>query len=137
MPNALLQFYFIKARPGVNGEKNEKYVLMLRDDYSEYKWFFANDPADADNGSRPIIDWTSAFGVPNALRSDGSTHFKYETLILVSKGLKVPHHFTLPYYPWSNCAVERVGKEPLRTIRAVTSELKIQPEEWGNLHPLV
>lgn len=56
---------------------------------------------------------------------DGPTHFKNETLRLVAKGLQVPHHFTLPYSPWSNGAVERLGKEMLRFFRSVVSELQM------------
>lgn len=133
-PNDLLQFDYVEIAPGANGEK---YVLMLRDDHSDYKWFYALASTDAENAASAIIDWAAAFGVPAALMSDGPTHFKNETLRLVSKGLRVPHHFTLPYCPWSNGAVERLGKELLRTFRAVTSELKMRPEEWVDLLPMI
>ena len=94
---------------------------MLRDDHTDYKWVFAFPDTAAENTAHAIIDWCVAFGVP-ALMSDGRTNFKNETIRLVSKGLKVPHHFTLPYCPWSNGAVERLGKELIRISRAVLSE---------------
>lgn len=110
---------------------------MLRDDHSDYKWFFNFPNTDAENAAHAIIDWCAAFGVPNGMMSDGPTHFKNETLRSVSKGLKVPHHFTLPYTPWSNGAVERLGKELLRIFRSVISELGMNFEEWTDLVPLV
>lgn len=132
--NDLLQFDYIEIAPSSTGEK---YVLMLRDDHSEYCWFFAFPDTSAENATRAIIDWSAAFGVPNGLMSDGPTHFKNETVRRVAKGLKVPHHFTLPYTPWSNCAVERLGKELLRVFRSVSSELQTRPDEWPDLLPLV
>jgi transposase InsO family protein len=133
-PNDLLQFDYIELGPSQAGDK---YVLMLRDDHSDYKWFFAFAGESAENAALAIIDWCAAFGVPNCLMSDGPTHFKNETVRLVSKGLKVPHHFTLPYTPWSNGAVERLGRELLRVFRAVASELQMRLEEWPDILPLV
>lgn len=132
-PNDLLQFDFINVAPGIDGEK---YVLMLRDDLSDYKWFFAYKSNDAASAAVAVTDWGAAFGIPEALMSDGPTYFKNETLRLVSKGLKVPHHFELPYFQCSDGTVERLAKEHLWTFRAVASELQIRPEEWVDLLPL-
>lgn len=44
---------------------------------------------------------------------------------LVSKGLNTAHHFTLPYYHWSNGAVERLEIEVLRVFRSVLYELQM------------
>lgn len=133
-PNDVLQFDYIELLPSKNGCK---YVLMLRDDLSDYKWFFEFADTLATNAATAIIDWCAAFGVPKSLLSDGPTHFKNETVRLVCEGLRVPHHFTLPYCPWSNGAVERLGKELLRVFRAVLSELQMRHDEWPDLLPLV
>ena len=69
--------------------------------------------------------------------SDKPTHFKSETVRAVTRGLKVPHHFTLTYTPWSNGAVQRLGKEPLRAFRSIVSELQMKFEEWPDLLPVV
>ena len=110
---------------------------MLRDDHSDYKWFFPFSDTLAENAAIAIIDWCAAFGVPNGLMSDGPTHFRNETVRLVCKGLKVPHHFTLPNTPWSNGAVERLGKELIRVFRAALSELQLDLKEWPDLLPVV
>lgn len=78
---------------------------MLRNGHSDNIWFFACPDTSGENAAQAIADWCAAFGVLNFLKSDGLTHFKNETIRLVSKGLKVPHHFTLPYTPRSNGAV--------------------------------
>lgn len=69
--------------------------------------------------------------------SDEPTHFRNEIVRLVAKGLKTPYHFTLPYTPWSNGAVERLGKAVLRVFRSVCSGLRRPTEEWPDLLPLV
>lgn len=69
--------------------------------------------------------------------SEGPTHFKHETIRLLSKELRVPHHFTLPYCLWSNGGIERLGKELFRTLRAVLSELQMRSNEWPDLLPII
>ena len=69
--------------------------------------------------------------------SDGPTHFKNETVRLVTKNLKTPHHFMLPYCPWSNGDVARLGRELIRVLRATLSELQMDHDEWPDLIPMV
>lgn len=133
-PNSLLQFDYIEIAPSTT---EEKYVLMLRDDRFDYKWVFSFTDTKAQNAATAIIDWLAAFGVPKGLMSDGPTHFKNETIRLLNKQLKVPHHFTLPYSPWSSGAIERLGKELLKVFRPITSDLQIRSEEWPDLLPVV
>lgn len=58
--------------------------------------------------------------------SDGPTHFKNQTLRLVAKRLEVPHHFTLPYCPWSDGAIKCTRKELVKVLRSVVSKLQLQ-----------
>ena len=108
----MLQFEYIEIGPSNPGTK---YVLMLRDDHSNYCWFFAFPDTSAENTPTAIIDWCAAFRVPKGLMSDGPTHFKNETIRRTSGGLNIPHHFTTTYCPW-------VGKELIRIFRSVVSE---------------
>lgn len=91
-------------RPGTASD-GANYFLMMRDDFSNFKWFFPFADTSAVNATTGIIDWCAAFGVPKSLMSDCPTHFRNEKIRLVAKGLRVLHHFTLPYGPWSNGAV--------------------------------
>lgn len=110
---------------------------MLRDDLSSYRWIFSFPDRLPGNAARAIIYWSAAFGVPNRHMPDGPKHFKYDILQLVSKGLLVPHHFILPYTPWSTSVVERLGEELLGVFCDVSSELRLRPGEWPNLLPSV
>ena len=65
-PNDLVQFDYIEIGPSNTGEK---YVLMVRDDHSDYKWFFPFANTNAENAAIAIIDWCAAFTVPKSLMS--------------------------------------------------------------------
>lgn len=68
--NDLLQFDYIELGPGNTRAKD---VLLLRDDHSDYKWFFGYPKTNAENAATGIIEWCAAFCVPNGLMSDGPT----------------------------------------------------------------
>lgn len=115
MPSVLLQLDYIETAASSAGEK---YVLMLRDDHSDYKWFFAFPNTAAQIDATAIIDWSAAFSVPNGLISDGPTHFKNDTTCPVARGLKIPRHFTLLYFQkaterlniWEKCGLKFSGQ---------------------------
>lgn len=86
---------------------------------------FTFPDTSAENAARAISDCAAAFGDPV---SDGPTHVKKYTVLLVSKGLKLPHNFTLPNCPWSNGALEHVRKELLGFLWSVASELPLRPD---------
>jgi len=96
---------------------------MLQDYHSGYQWFFLYATKAAEIASNAIIDWCAAFGVPQGLMYNGLMHSQ-RMMRLVSNGLKVSHHFILPYNPWSSGAVERLGKELFQTFRATVSEFR-------------
>lgn len=52
-------------------------------------------------------------------------------------GSACTHHFTVPYFQWSNGAVERLGKKLLRVIHFRFSEVQHYPTEWPQLTSLV
>lgn len=98
-----------------------------------YKLVFAFPDTSPENAAHAIIESRAAFKVPSSFMSDGPTYFWNETVRLVCEGLKVPHHFTLPYCPWSNGAVECLGKKLLRVFRAILFELQFYLTECPGL----
>ncbi len=125
-PNDLLQFDYIDLGPSNSGNM---YVRIMRDSHSDYMWFLCFPNTCAENAVTAFIDWCSTFCVPGGLMSDGSAHFENEIVRLVSKGLKSSYLFTLPYCPWSNGAVERLGHELLLVLRSILSEGQMDKKE--------
>lgn len=113
------------------------HILMIREDHSKYCWLYATYEIAAEQASNLIIYRCAPFGTPKQLISDGPRHFKNDSIRMLTRALQVPHHFTLPYTPWSNDGFERLGKELLRNFRALVSELGIWFGEWTDLLPLV
>lgn len=72
---------------------------MLLDDHSNFYWLLASPDTVVESFAPSIFDWLATFGGSKGLMSDSPAHFKNETLWLVAKGLRVPHHFTLPFAP--------------------------------------
>lgn len=132
-PNDLLQIDCIELGPSSQGVR---YVLMIRDYYSSYRWIFPFYSTSEENAAHAIIDWRAAIGTPRGLTSDGPTHFCNETLRLVARSIRTPQDITVPYCPWSNGSIERLGQELLHISRALLSELQMQPTSWPDLLPL-
>lgn len=44
-----------------------------------------------------------------------------------------PHHFSLPYCLWSSEGIGRLGKESIRILRYVFSELQLSQKDWPDL----
>ena len=133
-PNELIQFDYLEIGPSAIGSK---YLLLVRDDFSSYSWLFPFHEATAENAAEAILEWSAAFNTPSMLMSDGGSHFQNETLRIIAQKLRAKHHITLPYTPWSNGAIERLCKEVLRVFRALTSELRLEFQEWPDLVQVV
>lgn len=89
-----------------------------------YKWFFDLGYISAVKDAKKIIHSYAAFKVP--VMYDGPTLLRKETIRLVCKQLKFPHHLIPPYRPCSNGTVKSLGLEVLRSIRALLSEFKVR-----------
>lgn len=91
-PNNFVQLVYVDLS---SSNSWNKYVLMLRDDHSDYKWFFCFPNTDTENAAYAITDWSDANGVQASIMSEDPTHLKNETVRLASKSLKIAHHVTL------------------------------------------
>lgn len=104
--NDSIQFDYIELRLA---RRCSRYVLIIRDAHSGYGCVFSSPNTSAENAAIVIIDWSASF-VPKGLMSYRPTHFKNENIRLITKVLRFPHRFTLPYCTWSNSCKERLGR---------------------------
>lgn len=63
------------------------------------------------------------------LVSDQGPHFRNLLMKELTDCLRVGHHFTTAYSPWSNGSVERIFREVLRSCRALLHEFKLSPKD--------
>ena len=98
------------------------YVLMLVDKFSRLVEFVVADSPTAITACNGTVAWSSRYGLPAWIISDGGSHFHNWAMRLVAEKMGLEHQITLAYCPWANGAVEIVGRELLWTMRALVSE---------------
>jgi hypothetical protein len=59
-PNEIIHFDYLYMIPSTD---DDKYVLIVKDDYSSYLWLKQFKNADADSTVSVLIEWFAAFGV--------------------------------------------------------------------------
>jgi transposase InsO family protein len=114
-----------------------EYVLIVKDDFSNYVWLKQCKHADADSTVAVLIEWFAAFGVAPQWVSDQGSHFKNQVMTEVQRQLGANHHFTTAYCPWANGTVEAVCKQTIRAARAMLSEMHLAPQEWPCILPAI
>ena len=134
-PNEVLHFDFLymKKLPKNGG----KYILVLKDDFSNLVFLSTHETADADAVVEAITKWASFFGVPHTWISDQGSHFKNSVLAELSRQYDCYHHVTLAYCPWSNGTVESMMHSILTLFRRLLLELDLETEAWPDLVPMV
>ena len=129
----LMADYFL-IWPSENGNK---YVLLLADKLAKQVELTVTQEARAVPAAQSIVRWGSRYGLPEWLISDGGTHFANKALDSLTTMLGVQHHITLAHCPWANGSVEVTGRELIRTMKALLSELQLSLEKWEVTVPLI
>ena len=132
--NEILHLDYLYMGTGV-GE--QKYCLILKDDFSSYVWLFACSAATSEVAAESILSWVASFGAMEWLVSDQGSHFKNQLISQLSEELESRHHFTTAYTPWANGTVERVCREVIRTTRALWSEWRLSPKDWPSVIEII
>jgi Integrase core domain len=125
-PNEIIHFNYLYMGPSVD---DAKYVLIVKDDYSNYVWLKQCKNADADSAAAVLIEWLAAFAVAQQWVSDQGSHFKNAVMADIQNRLGTNHHFTTAYSPWANGTVEAVCKQTIRAARAMLSDMHLAPPE--------
>jgi transposase InsO family protein len=133
-PNEVILFDFLYIDKSVD---DVKYVLIVKDDYSNCVWLKQCKNAGAYSAAAVLIEWFAAFGVAQQWVSDQGSHFKNKLMMDIQKQLGTNHHFTTAYSPWASGTVETVCKQTIRAARAMLSEMHLAPQEWPCVLPAI
>ncbi|ETV66230.1 hypothetical protein H257_17272 [Aphanomyces astaci] len=106
-PNEILHWEFLYKDCG--------YILVAKNDFSQFKWLKESDVANAQIGSL----------------------FKNEVIAKLKHVLRAHHYFTTARCPWANGTVESAMKATLKAFRALLSEWLMQPGQWPLIVPVV
>ncbi len=118
-----LDFLYIRAK---------EYVLAIRDDLSGKTEFIACNTADAIVAADGILWWRSRYGLrmDTIIVTDGGSHFANSLVAELTHKLRIRHHITVAYSPWSNGKAERLNREFLKVLRVMLSELSLESKYW-------
>ena len=133
-PHAMLHLDWTELDASYDGMK---YVLVIKDDFSQYVELYPSRNADAQAVATALEQWFSRFGLVNMLVTDQGTHFKNQYIRMLENKWSMKHHFTTAYCPWANGTVEVVNRTLKTVLRVLLREMKRSSAEWTDLLPLV
>ena len=115
-----------------------EYVLSVRDDLTgKTEWFYSTT-ADALVAADALLWWRARYGllVDTVIVTDGGSHFANSLIKELCSKLRIRHHITVAYAPWSNGKAERVNREFLKTLRILLSAVGYTTlDNWRCLLP--
>ena len=111
----------------------ERYILVLKDSFSQLCRLVSAVSADSLTFVRAILAWSAQFGIPEAIITDGASHFKSSLTAILKRTLKFEAHVTLAYCPWANSQVERHNREILKIFRCLCNERGWPTGRWPDL----
>lgn len=126
-PNEVLHMDFLFLGAGNGGQK---YVLILKDDFSHYVWLWNKADVTAVSAAETLCVWMGVFGAMAWPISDQGSHFKNTLIRELTDDVRTRHHSTTEYSPWAYESVERDCREVLRSCKALISEWKLSPKDW-------
>lgn len=129
-PNEIIHFDYLFIG---EGENDFKYILIIKDDFSNYVWLIPTKKCDGESAAKDITDWIAAFGAPSLWVSDQGSHFKNQLMTAIAQSLNIRHHQTNAYHPQSNGSVEVVCREVLRAFKALLSEFALGFASWPRI----
>jgi transposase InsO family protein len=101
------------------------YILILKDDLSNYLWQRPCKVAYGTSAMRAIIEWCAAFGIVHEWTSDQGRHLCSTLVSAVAAELGVRHRFTTAYAPRGNGTVEVVCRHVLKALQKLCSGSKL------------
>lgn len=126
-PNDVLHFDYLFLGKST---ADDKYVFVLKDDFSGYAWVTPTSNATAEHAAETLARWQRTFTAPCFWVSDQGPHFINEVLSTMANTFNIQHKPTVAYSPWVNGTVERLNRDILAALRSLLAELKLGPQDW-------
>ena len=105
--------------------KNNKFILMLVDQFSKWIECYPLPDQKAETVAEPIVrEFIARFGCPLQLHSDQGRNFMSDLFSSLCSMLEITKTRTSPYHPSGNGQVERYNKVILQMIRCYSEKKK-------------
>lgn len=122
--------------PLPKSSRGYEYILVIIDNFSRFVELYPLMSVGAGEAAERLLEYTSRYGQPLQILSDGGTQFLNETVKALCNLMKVDSIVATPYSKQENGMVERANKEVLRHLRAFIADSKVL-ESWPLALPLV
>ena len=116
--------------------KGYEYILVVIDNFSRYVELYPLTSVGALEAAEKLLEYSSRYGQPLQILSDGGTQYLNETVKALCTMLQVNTIVATPYSKQENGMVERANKEVLRHLRAFVADSRIL-ESWSSYLPLI
>lgn len=101
-----------------------EYLLVLKDSLSGFVTTYLCAEASSSEVLDALVDWVLRYHtVPRTLLTDGGSHFR-GVLTAAVQHLFVERRWSVEYAPWSNGAVERVGRDLIDSVRRLLTDTR-------------
>lgn len=120
-----------------DNEKDQRYILVVKDDRSAYCWLEPSSSAGADHIAEVLASWmreisdSTCLGISSRIsfqeRSHGISRFEH----------RIRHSFSVAYSPWANGSVESLMISVLSANRAMLAKLNLAPQDWTSILPSI
>lgn len=106
---------------GTAEDEDLKYVLVIKDDVSSYRWLCPFHCADSDTALVSVGKQIACFEEMSWLVTGQGSHFRTLLMRIQTETLQIKYHPTTAYCPCANGTVETFCKEVLDKARAPLS----------------
>lgn len=114
-------------------DKDEKYVLVIKDDLSGYCWLDLTPSPTSEHTAEVLARWTRVFTAPEVWVSDQGSQFKNKVIEHLTAMHQIHHNMIVAYSPWVNGTVESIMRSVLSATRAMRAELKLALHDWASV----
>lgn len=120
----MLHFDYVYCR---DSDDDQKYDLVLKDDFSRYSWIAPTSAANAESAAETTVWWKRTFTAPEFRGSDQRLHFDNEKLGEMADVYQVKRKPTIASLTWVNGTVKQLNKDVLIALRAVIGDVELAP----------
>lgn len=132
-PGKFISMDTLEIQPDEDGYNH---ILVVIDNFTRWVELTPLRTLTAAEAVSAIIRYLSRHGRPDIIRSDNSTQFVNEQMMLVNKRYGIEHVTITPHSHEENGLVERANKEVLRHLRGYVFDTRLQ-HKWSQALPHV
>jgi transposase InsO family protein len=136
-PGQVLQVDFVHMGKRNKADAGFEWTLVMVDPVSGVCMLLPCKTPSHVEAAEGLMLWISCYGKPETLVSDQGSHFKNKWLAELTQRLRMHHHLTVAWVPWSHGSVERLNRTILQATRAMLSEMRLSFSCWPSLMPAV